>query len=218
MAELADVIRECSEPGWDGYGAKPVTPGAAEHMRVFLDAVPRRLPKADFSADPDGCLTAEWSVVKKILVNVSLDGEGRLCWMAFEWGEEPRCGEVDFDGDVPQKLMRLLERVVMSGFTPERLAADRAMCTADGWESTGALVVVARETLPQYIDAVELLQAEIERLRADIRELSRFDELREMYQRQCAVSERLLDKLRRSYADTSVPCAVDAIDMATPGD
>lgn len=57
---LRDTLLEATQPGWNGYGARPVTAAAAVRALQFISLFPTTLPPPDVSADANGRLHFEW--------------------------------------------------------------------------------------------------------------------------------------------------------------
>src|SRR6266516_143743 len=58
--QIQKIAEECAAPGWDGYGASPVTPEAVSQARRFAEAIPTELPTPTIGVEPDGAFTFEW--------------------------------------------------------------------------------------------------------------------------------------------------------------
>jgi hypothetical protein len=74
----AEIIAECSEPNWDGYGALPVNRQAI----VMADLVLARLksvPRPDLGADPDGEASLDW-LTDVGAFTISVSPSGRVAW------------------------------------------------------------------------------------------------------------------------------------------
>lgn len=61
LAELAEVAKECAKSGWDGWGAKPVSPRAIEVARQLVSRGVLDPRGCEASADPDGDVALDWT-------------------------------------------------------------------------------------------------------------------------------------------------------------
>ena len=57
---LAEIESECQTLGWDGYGAKPITPEAISEIRKLLKLLPAYAPAPYIVPAPTGAITLEW--------------------------------------------------------------------------------------------------------------------------------------------------------------
>jgi len=108
--ELADVWEECSEPGWDGFSAFPVTWDSYHNTEGFLRAMPLGTCAPSIGATPDGQLTLEWAKSRRRRLTVTVSPEGDLHYAAL-LGAEKMCGTVPFFGEVPGTILRLIRKV-----------------------------------------------------------------------------------------------------------
>ncbi len=61
LAAPKETYQECSEEGWDGYGARPVTQETYDEAVRFLGALPSWLPTPEIVPEPDGDIGFEWN-------------------------------------------------------------------------------------------------------------------------------------------------------------
>jgi len=57
---LAQMLIECAEPNWDGYGAEPVTLDTVNRARKFVALLPPDIPAPGYAPDADGEVSCEW--------------------------------------------------------------------------------------------------------------------------------------------------------------
>lgn len=75
---LATLYEECKAPGWDGYGAEPVSAQTRANAAKFLCGLPRGLPCPDLGAEPDGSITVEWHDLGNNLLSLSISEDGQV--------------------------------------------------------------------------------------------------------------------------------------------
>ena len=96
-ARLGEIVCECGEADWDGYGAEPISGIAAALADEFLRSLPSGFPLPDLCAEPDGSLGMEWASGKHKRAALSFGASNRL---AFAWvnGSDRGHAAVSFNG------------------------------------------------------------------------------------------------------------------------
>lgn len=111
LAELQEIIDECSEQGWDGYGADPVDLGAVSMANSFILGLPSDISIPEFSVDSDGEVSSEWYISKRRLLSISFGPNGGI---AYAWidGKKSDCGFcADCEGSISfQDLLDIIKR------------------------------------------------------------------------------------------------------------
>jgi hypothetical protein len=112
---LWELWNETQQAGWNGYGARPVSPEALWWAKAFLDSLPATWEDPEISADPDGDVTFEWSAGPSSVFAVSIDRTGAahyagLFGRARKNGTEPSIDLVQ--GVVAESLARLFPQVL----------------------------------------------------------------------------------------------------------
>lgn len=110
FADLDEIQQECSQVGWDGYNARPVSPESYELAASFLKALPIGIPVPTVSADPDGQITLEWYVSPRKTVSVSVSQESELHFSALN-GSSSNYGTEPFYGKAPRSIIELVQRL-----------------------------------------------------------------------------------------------------------
>jgi hypothetical protein len=112
--QIQEIAGECAAPGWDGYGASPVTPEAVAQASLFAEAIPAKLPEPTIGVEPDGAVTFEWYRDRTQMLSVSVDASAALSYAAA-LGSEMISGTEKFHGQVPQKLVAVIRRIHETG-------------------------------------------------------------------------------------------------------
>lgn len=103
--ELTPLFNECSEPGWDGYDAEPLSKPVTVSAMAFIDSIPEGTITPEISASPDGGLTLDWEGSGRILsVNIYDD----TVVYAHLIGGAKQHGEVDFLREMPDAISSTL--------------------------------------------------------------------------------------------------------------
>jgi hypothetical protein len=110
-AELRRLQRVAAEFNWDGYGALPLNPRAAEQALKFIQALPTTVPVPDVSADPDGEVDLLWQLDPARAVSVSVGPNGRLTYAAL-MGTAQSYGTEWLASEIPQPILDSLGRVL----------------------------------------------------------------------------------------------------------
>src|SRR6266496_153381 len=108
--ELAEVYLEAVEPGWDGYGAQPISERVLENAVAFLCRLPQDLPMPEVSADAQGEIHFEWSLNPYRTFSVSISAGGVLSYAGLFGPNRTRGLELP-DGGVPQAIVSNIRRV-----------------------------------------------------------------------------------------------------------
>ena len=111
VSRIWALVEECSERGWDGNGAEPISRAAAERAVEFVEDMPEGVGLPEFAPEPDGSLSLDWICSKSRLFSLSVGSSDRL---AYAWldGADRGHALAAFDGEtVP---WRILEEIVAS--------------------------------------------------------------------------------------------------------
>ena len=95
LAQMWALVKECSEPGWDGEGAEISLP--------------------EFAPEPDGSICLEWIQSRNCLFSLSVGANGRL---AYAWmdGADKGHAVARFDGEtIPPGVLEGIKRVAREG-------------------------------------------------------------------------------------------------------
>ena len=112
--EAIEICIECSEPGWDGYDASPLSRDSFLHARSFLDLIPVWAPRPDLVPSPDGWISFEWrSLMNRIL---SVTPENRILIYAAALGpQNVHYGSVSLE-EYREKLPPSITRILSEYF------------------------------------------------------------------------------------------------------
>src|SRR6266436_2416663 len=107
LSSAADVARE---PGWDGYGAEPISHEAFTLAYRFAESLPLGTPAPAITPEPDGQLAFEWYRSPHRTLSVSVSPEGDLHYSALLAPNKTYGTEVFF-GEMPRAILDLIRRV-----------------------------------------------------------------------------------------------------------
>ena len=60
LDEAKQITGECSEVGWDGYDALPITEDALDRAILLINLLPDSVPHPDLVPSPDGMIGFDW--------------------------------------------------------------------------------------------------------------------------------------------------------------
>jgi hypothetical protein len=112
LSQLAALATECAEEGWDGEDAAGIDPVAVASTERFVRALPEGLPLPDFTPDPDGSISLDWTRARNRLFSLSIGRSDRL---AYAWldGTDKGHGVAQFDGqNVPPRVLEAIASIV----------------------------------------------------------------------------------------------------------
>jgi len=107
IKELEQTFKECSQPGWDGYGGQPISEKSlSDAVHFILACLPPELArKAEVCPEPDGDLALEWIGPVDSSFSLSFSGNSTL-YYAGQWGESYSHGKEYFHN--AQKVIRFI--------------------------------------------------------------------------------------------------------------
>lgn len=111
LDELDQVAEECKDPGWDGYGALPVSKYTIGYAHHFLLALPLGIVKPTVGSEPDGCITFEWYKSPEKICSISISQDGFIHY-AYLNRLVKRHGSEPFSGSVPMEIVMLINQIV----------------------------------------------------------------------------------------------------------
>jgi hypothetical protein len=107
-AELAQIARECSEEGWDGYGAKPITRATCDRVALFLDDLPAWIAAPDLVPDSAVQIALEWYLRKAQTFSISIGEKGPLHYAGLFGQNQEVHGVEPFTDSVPTRLLEFI--------------------------------------------------------------------------------------------------------------
>lgn len=108
---LKETYQECSEAGWDGYGALPIAQETYDEAVRFLSAMPSWLPTPEIVPEPNGDIGFEWTFGKNRTLVASVDGTNRITYAGLLGTGNKSHGTEVFDGSIPQTLISHILRI-----------------------------------------------------------------------------------------------------------
>jgi len=123
LAELARVAKACSQRGWDGYDAQPISRQTQLNARVFLEDLPMWLQAPDIVPEPDGEIAIEWDLGPGRIFSVSIGDTGKLHYAGLFQGGVERHGVEPFEGVVSTEILGYAKRLLDAASAASRSRA-----------------------------------------------------------------------------------------------
>jgi hypothetical protein len=109
ISQIWALANECSEPGWDGESANPLTPRTAGLAVEFIRALPDGLALPEFAPEPDGSIALDWIHSRNRLFSLSIGTSNRL---AYAWLDGADKGHAVARFDENHIPARILEGII----------------------------------------------------------------------------------------------------------
>jgi hypothetical protein len=110
ISTFEEAVQEALVENWDGHGARPVSPLAAQMAAAFIKLLPTAFPLPEFSVDPDGEVSLDWIRERDWLLSVSIGADGTIAY-AGRFGVARQSGSEVFIDELPPNLLNCLRRL-----------------------------------------------------------------------------------------------------------
>ncbi|OGA37728.1 MAG: hypothetical protein A3G24_02805 [Betaproteobacteria bacterium RIFCSPLOWO2_12_FULL_62_13] len=110
LANLDELYERCSQPGWDGYDAMPITEDTYNEARELIALLPALCPPPDATPDPSGHVSFEWYRSPRKVLVVSVNGTKMLTFARL-LGARKMSGAEPYDKSLPQSIVDSLARL-----------------------------------------------------------------------------------------------------------
>ena len=106
--QLVESVREGSIEGWDGYGAKSVTPLAIATAEHIINLLPETSLPPDIVPTPSGEIAFEWHCGNDYLFSL-VTHQGLLIYAGLLGPERKQHGQEPLGDTLPQTIETILE-------------------------------------------------------------------------------------------------------------
>lgn len=110
LEALDDIYIECSEPDWDGYGAKPISINSIIEAKIFLKLMPSLFPVPQPLLEPSGEVGLEWYEGKRMVLAISFNGRNTITYAGL-LGSNKIYGSAYFEGFIPSVIIDSLRYI-----------------------------------------------------------------------------------------------------------
>ncbi|MEC4685094.1 MAG: hypothetical protein VST71_05105 [Nitrospirota bacterium] len=116
LQSLEEVFQECSEEGWDGYDALPISEEAYLEARRLLESLPLTsfIPMPEIIPEPTGEIGLEWSKGPDMVFVISVRGKNEIVYAGL-FGKNKTHGIEYFSESLPAVIIENLKRLYLSG-------------------------------------------------------------------------------------------------------
>ncbi|MSQ28253.1 MAG: hypothetical protein EXR51_08980 [Dehalococcoidia bacterium] len=122
ISEVWALVEECAEPNWDGAGAKPLSPFAAEQAAALVRALPDGVPLPEFAPEPEGSISLDWIRASNRPFSLSASISSRLPYAWLD-GDDRGHAVARFDGEtIPPRILEGIRRIMSDGTAAVRAA------------------------------------------------------------------------------------------------
>lgn len=114
LCSLKEIFEECSEEGWDGYDALPITEEAYLEAERLIKSLPITsfIPMPEITPEPNGDIALEWSKGNRQIFIASVSGENEITYAGL-FGVNKTYGTEYFGDSLPLKLIENLRRLYL---------------------------------------------------------------------------------------------------------
>jgi len=107
-----EILEECLEENWDGFGAQPFDIYSFFVAAKFFSFLPENIPKPEINVDPDGEVALEWFNGSDRMLSISFSKKGVLSYAGL-FGINKAHGKEYFDNDLPGEILEKINRVFL---------------------------------------------------------------------------------------------------------
>lgn len=107
--QVIEIAADCSEPDWDGYDARPLSPEAKERALQIIRLLPDSVQIPELAPSPEGEISFEWYVGRDRLLSVTPQNE-LLIYAAIVGPDHTQYGRVPVRETWPEEILTILSR------------------------------------------------------------------------------------------------------------
>ncbi|MFZ0545321.1 MAG: hypothetical protein WAM60_07775 [Candidatus Promineifilaceae bacterium] len=111
-AQLARIAEECSQSGWDGYKAAPITKKTRDLTQSLLELLPPWIPAPEIAPEADGEIAVHWYFGPRRTFGISVNESGKLHYAGLFGDVEEIHGVSKLEESIPKNILRLLSDVL----------------------------------------------------------------------------------------------------------
>jgi hypothetical protein len=105
ISEISALALECSEPNWDAYGARPMSPIAASRAVELILALPDGIPLPEVAADPDGSVSLDWISSRRRTLSLNVGESTHLAYAWIDGTDRGYAVEIFNEHEVPAPVL-----------------------------------------------------------------------------------------------------------------
>ena len=108
---LFNILEECGEDNWDGYGAQPITSQAYFEALQFIDLLPDDFPLPDVVPEPTGHIGFEWRMEHGSIYVIVFNGKNLISYAGLFGAGNEAHGTENFAESIPETIIGHLNRL-----------------------------------------------------------------------------------------------------------
>ncbi|MFH1857211.1 MAG: hypothetical protein ABH836_08350 [Candidatus Omnitrophota bacterium] len=110
---LFEIARDCSEPGWDGYDAVPISGEVYLKIFTLINNFSIGLQAPELVPENDGAITLEWHKNHKQEISISIN-PNNIAYYACLDGSEKKHGSCVLQESLPPFLINMIDQILDS--------------------------------------------------------------------------------------------------------
>ncbi len=111
LEELSHIRSDCSEEGWDGYNATPVSYAAIIDSAKLIQQLPKDIPAPELVPEPDGSIGLEWYIDQWHVLTLSVKGDAIIVFSGLFGGNDTDHGQKPLTEHLSATLRMHLNRL-----------------------------------------------------------------------------------------------------------
>lgn len=111
LESLRELVEDCFEDDWDGYGASAVSAASVANAESFIRALPDRIKMPDLSIDPDGDISFDWIPDRTKTLTLSVNGSNRLAYAWIDGIDRGHAAAKFVNGTIPARVLAEIESI-----------------------------------------------------------------------------------------------------------
>ncbi|MBU2621569.1 MAG: hypothetical protein KKD92_04550 [Proteobacteria bacterium] len=114
LHSLYELFEECSDEGWDGYNALPISEEAYLETRKLIQSLPITsfIPMPELTPEPNGDIALEWRNGSRNIFVASVRGRNEITYAGL-FGLNKTHGTEYFNDTLPAALLENLKRLYL---------------------------------------------------------------------------------------------------------
>lgn len=113
MDDLHALAEECTEDGWDGYGARALSHRSYTNAELFIRCLGTDARGVSFGASARGWVTMQWGPSSRWTLSLTITDDGWIHWAAL-FGSGRQHGTAPFMGAIPKNIADLIGRACIA--------------------------------------------------------------------------------------------------------
>jgi hypothetical protein len=111
-AYIEEVAQECGSDGWDGYGAKAISPVTKEQAQALIDMFPFSFAMPEVLPDPDGEIALCWDLGPGRVFTTTVGSSGLVSYAGILGNGEKPHGVEPIKGKIPKPVIEALDKLL----------------------------------------------------------------------------------------------------------